>query len=90
MYPNPRGNTNTNVVVKRRREEQRKQRRHSTVSLMGYTNVGKSTLLNKLTGGDSVSVMDRPFETLDTTTRALFLPEIGTYRCLGVVRAYTT
>lgn len=63
--------------MKRRREEQRKQRRHSTVSLIGYTNVGKSTLLNTLTGGDSVSVMDRPFETLDTTTRALFLPEIG-------------
>lgn len=67
----------SNAVVKRRREEQRKQRRHSTVSLIGYTNVGKSTLLNTLTGGDSVSVMDRPFETLDTTTRALFLPEIG-------------
>jgi 50S ribosomal subunit-associated GTPase HflX len=64
-------------VVKRRREEQRKHRRQSTVSLVGYTNVGKSTLLNALTGSDAVSVVDRPFETLDTTTRGLFLPDLG-------------
>lgn len=52
----------------RRRERERKS--IGTVALAGYTNAGKSSLLNNLTGAD-VTVRDRLFETLDPTTRTL-------------------
>jgi GTPase len=57
--------------LERRRETQRKSRRRAetpVVALAGYTNAGKSTLLNALTDA-RVSVDDRLFETLDPTTR---------------------
>src|SRR5437879_4192032 len=55
----------------RQRDVRRKERLRTetpTVALAGYTNVGKSTLLNALTEA-TVSVRDRLFETLDPTTR---------------------
>jgi GTPase len=56
----------------KQRDTRRKARRRSetpTIALAGYTNVGKSTLLNTLTGADA-TVDDRLFETLDPTTRS--------------------
>ncbi len=59
--------------VKRTRAVQRAERERATlptIALVGYTNAGKSTLLNALTGAEA-GVRDRLFHTLDPTTRTL-------------------
>src|SRR5215208_2988671 len=58
---------------------QRKRSRIPTVALVGYTNAGKSTLLNKITKSE-VYVADQLFATLDPTTRRVELP--GGYQAL--------
>jgi GTPase len=58
---------------------QRKRARVPTVALVGYTNAGKSTLLNRLARSD-VYVADQLFATLDPTTRRVDLP--GSYQAL--------
>lgn len=62
--------------VRQHRNRYRQQRRKTNipvVALVGYTNAGKSTLLNALTGAD-IFVADKLFATLDPTTRQLELP----------------
>jgi len=72
--------------VKKNREMQRKQRTRSgipVISLVGYTNAGKSSLFNALcqrasrSGQAQVEADDRLFQTLDTTTRRIHLEEVG-------------
>ncbi len=55
------------------RRSRRKRRGTPTVAIVGYTNAGKSTLLNALTGSDVIAE-DKLFATLDTRSRALRLP----------------
>jgi GTPase len=74
-------------TIKKRLEKVRKQRSQSrrsrekaeipTVSMVGYTNAGKSTLFNRLTGSE-VFAADQLFATLDPTMRRLDVAELGT------------
>ena len=59
---------NRNILRRRRLKNQKK-----TVAIVGYTNAGKSTLLNALTASDVLEA-DKLFATLDPTTRRLMLP----------------
>jgi GTPase len=64
-------------LVRKQRKTQRKEReKHETphAAIVGYTNAGKSTLLNILSGAD-VMAKDMLFATLDTTTRRIDLPD---------------
>ena len=65
--------------LKQQRSMQRRSRQRSqvmSVSLVGYTNAGKSTLFNRLTQS-KVLAADQLFATLDTTSRKLFMPDAG-------------
>ena len=65
--------------VRRVRSTQRRRREKNVMpmaALVGYTNAGKSTVLNRLTRSD-IPANNRLFDTLDTTTRRLWLPELG-------------
>lgn len=65
--------------LKQQRNMQRRSRKRShvmSVSLVGYTNAGKSTLFNRLTQAN-VYEANQLFATLDTTSRKLYIPEAG-------------
>ena len=65
------------AAVRKQRETQRKERQRTPVphaAIVGYTNAGKSSLLNRLTGSD-VFAADMLFATLDPTTRRVELPD---------------
>jgi GTP-binding protein HflX len=67
------------VKVQKHRQQGRQARQKTpvpTVALVGYTNAGKSTLFNQLTGS-KVFVADQLFATLDPTMRRIKLPSVG-------------
>ncbi len=67
------------VKLKAQRGMQRRARKRSnvmTVSLVGYTNAGKSTVFNRLTKADTY-VADQLFATLDTTTHKIYIADAG-------------
>ena len=74
-------------ALSRRREQRRARRKKdgiTTVTIVGYTNVGKSTLLNTLTEA-GVLAEDKLFATLDPTARSLALPDGRTVMLIDTV-----
>ena len=74
-------------ALSRRREQRRTRRKKdgiTTVAIVGYTNVGKSTLLNALTEA-GVLAEDKLFATLDPTARSLALPDGRTVMLIDTV-----
>ena len=74
-------------AVEEQRERRRERRRKDnvqTVAIVGYTNAGKSTLMNRLTAAD-VLAENKLFATLDTTSRALKLPDGRTVLLIDTV-----
>jgi len=75
--------------VRRQRETRRGGRGGETlVALVGYTNVGKSSLLNRLSGvgaGNAAFVADQPFATLDPTLRRVYIGESRSVRMADTV-----
>ena len=74
-------------ALSRRREQRRARRKKdgiTTVAIVGYTNVGKSTLLNTLTEA-GVLAEDKLFATLDPTARSLALPDGRTVMLIDTV-----
>ncbi len=69
----------------RSRQRQRRQKQEvPTVALVGYTNAGKSTLLNTLTNAE-VYTADQLFATLDPTTRRLTVPNVATNEPISIL-----
>lgn len=70
--------TQLESVMKQRQTQRRSRMRSAafTISLVGYTNAGKSTLFNSLVKAQAY-VADQLFATLDTTTRQLYLGDLG-------------
>ncbi len=78
--------------IRRTKSKDRENRRVRTAALVGYTNAGKSSLLNALTDA-GVLVEDKLFATLDTTARQLELPdgrEIVVTDTVGFIRKLPT
>ena len=74
-------------VLQRQRDERKKNRRRTgipVVALVGYTNAGKSTLLNRLTGSE-VYVQDQLFATLDAVSRRVEAPGIPPFLLVDTV-----
>lgn len=72
-------------VRKQRANRRSAYRQEPLVALVGYTNAGKSSLLNRLTSGSDAFVADQPFATLDPLVRRAWLGESASVRVADTV-----